>query len=64
MSDTENGLDSQMPFLPSVEVTIKAFMVISSTALAVNPSESMQVILCAHHPYIVDTLKSDSVVEG
>ncbi|KAL5566833.1 hypothetical protein UlMin_029997 [Ulmus minor] len=60
-SDTDNSLDSQMPFLPSVEVTIRAFIVISSAALAVNPSASTQVILCAHHPYIVGTSKRDSV---
>lgn len=50
-----------MPFLPSIEVSVKALVVISSAALAVDPSVSMQVLLCAHHPYIVGSAKRDAV---
>ncbi|XP_062084326.1 protein ILITYHIA [Humulus lupulus] len=60
-SDTDNSLDTQVPFLPPVEVSVKALIVISSAALAVDPSASMQVMLCAHHPYIVGTAKRDAV---
>lgn len=60
-SDTDNSLDTQLPFLPSIEVSVKALVVISSAALAVNPSTSMQVMLCAHHPYIVGTAKRDAI---
>ncbi|KAM6596352.1 hypothetical protein CsatA_006876 [Cannabis sativa] len=60
-SDTDSSLDAQVPFLPSVEVSVKALIVISSAALAVDPSASMQVMLCAHHPYIVGTAKRDAV---
>lgn len=60
-SDTDNSLDTQAPFLPSIEVSVKALVVISSAALAVNPSTSMQVMLCAHHPYIVGTAKRDAI---
>lgn len=60
-SDTDNSLDTQLPFLPSIEVSVKAVVVISSAALAVNISTSMQVMLCAHHPYIVGTAKRDAI---
>ncbi|POO02948.1 Proteasome component Ecm29/Translational activator Gcn [Trema orientale] len=60
-SDTDNSLDAQVPFLPSIEVSVKAVIVISSTALAVDPTSSMQVMICAHHPYVVGTAKRDAV---
>ncbi|GMN25829.1 hypothetical protein TIFTF001_001087 [Ficus carica] len=60
-SDTDNSLDTQLPFLPSIEVSVKAVVVISSAALAVNPSTSMHVMLCAHHPFIVGTAKRDAI---
>ena len=61
-SDTDNNtLDTQVPFLPSTEVSVKALVVISSAALAVDPNVSMQVMLCAHHPYIVGSAKKDAV---
>lgn len=60
-SDTDNSLDSQVPFLPSTEVSVKALVVISSAALSAVPSASMQVILCAHHPYVVGTARRDTV---
>ena len=60
-SDTDNSLDAQVPFLPSTEVAVKALVVISSAALAVDPSASTQVILCAHHPYLVGTAKRGAV---
>lgn len=60
-SDTDNILDSQVPFLPSTEVSVKALVVISAVALSAAPSASMQVILCSHHPYIIGTAKRDTV---
>lgn len=50
-----------MPFLPSIEVTVKALAVISAAALTVNPSVCVQVMLCAHHPYLVSSAKQDTV---
>ncbi|XP_062006271.1 protein ILITYHIA [Rosa rugosa] len=60
-SDTDSSLDSQVPFLPSVEVSIKALLVISSAVLPAAPSASMRVLLCGHHPYLVGTAKRDAV---
>lgn len=60
-SDMENSLDPQVPFLPSVEVLVKALVLISSTALAAAPSSSMRIIFCSHHPCVVGTAKRDTV---
>ncbi|XP_050384454.1 protein ILITYHIA [Argentina anserina] len=60
-SDTDNSGDSQVPFLPSVEVSVKALLIISSAALPAAPSASMQVLFCGHHPYLVGTAKRDVV---
>ncbi|KAJ4721119.1 translational activator GCN1 [Melia azedarach] len=60
-SETDSLLDMQVPFLPSVEVLVKALLVISPVALARAPSVSAQVIFCSHHPCIVGTTKRDAV---
>uniref|UniRef100_A0A7N0VHG6 TOG domain-containing protein n=1 Tax=Kalanchoe fedtschenkoi TaxID=63787 RepID=A0A7N0VHG6_KALFE len=60
-SDSEIPLDTQIPFLPSTEVLVKALAVISSSALVVAPSLSMQVILFAHHPVLIGTANRDAV---
>ncbi|KAM0993642.1 hypothetical protein FF1_005063 [Malus domestica] len=67
-SETDNSLDTQVPFLPLVEVSVKALLVISSVALPAAPSAATRVLFCAHHPYLVGTAKRDAVwkflVEG
>ncbi|KAF5735270.1 translational activator GCN1 [Tripterygium wilfordii] len=60
-SDADNSLDTFVPFLPSVEVLVKALIVISSATLNAAPTVSTQVIFCSHHPYIVGTGKRDAV---
>lgn len=60
-SDTEISVDPQVPFLPSVEVLVKALVRISSAALAADPSSSVRVIFCSHHPCVVGTAKRDAV---
>ncbi|XP_059439580.1 protein ILITYHIA isoform X2 [Corylus avellana] len=60
-SDPENSLDPQVPFLPSVEVLVKAFILISSVALAAGPSSFVRVVFCSHHPCIVGTGKRDAI---
>ncbi|KAH9728176.1 protein ILITYHIA [Citrus sinensis] len=60
-SDTDDFVDSQVPFLPSVEVQVKTLLVIASVALARGPSASARVIFCSHHPSIVGTGKRDAV---
>lgn len=60
-SDTENTLDTHLPNVPAVEVLVKAFIVVSSATLAAAPSLCVQVILCAHHPYMIGSAKRDTV---
>ncbi|KAM2313938.1 hypothetical protein ACFX1S_027028 [Malus domestica] len=66
--ETDNSLDTQVPFLPLVEVSVNALLVISSVALPAAPSAATRVLFCAHHPYLVGTAKRDAVwkflVEG
>ncbi|KAM5583794.1 hypothetical protein ABKV19_003595, partial [Rosa sericea] len=56
-SDTNSSLDSQVPFLPTVEVSVKALLVLSSAA----PSASMRALFCGHYPFLVGTAKRDAV---
>ncbi|KAJ7973575.1 translational activator GCN1 [Quillaja saponaria] len=61
ISDIETSLDTQVPFIPSVEVLVKALIILSSSALAVSPSASTQIIFCSHHPCVIGSAKRDSV---
>ncbi|KAJ4968726.1 hypothetical protein NE237_015427 [Protea cynaroides] len=54
-SDVEVPVDAQIPFLPSVEVLVKALLVLSSAASASGPSACFRMILCSHHPCIVSS---------
>lgn len=62
-SDTDYTSDNQVPFIPSVEVLVKAVVVLSSATLATSPmpSISTRIIFCSHHPCIVGTAKRDAV---
>lgn len=60
-SDTENSLDTQVAFVPSVEVLVKALMVISSGVFAAAPSSCIRLLFCSHHPCLVGTAKKDAV---
>ncbi|THG08932.1 protein ILITYHIA [Camellia sinensis] len=60
-SDAESTLDAQIPFLPSVEVLVKALIVISSAVLAATPSACVQLLFCSHHPFLVGTAKRNAV---
>ncbi|KAJ6744278.1 TRANSLATIONAL ACTIVATOR GCN1-RELATED, partial [Salix purpurea] len=60
-SDSDNSLDAQAAFVPSVEVLVKALTVISCATLAASPSVSAHVIFCSHHPCMVGTAKRDVV---
>ncbi|CAH8256859.1 unnamed protein product [Arabidopsis lyrata] len=49
-------MDHQAPFVPSVEVLVKALIVISSAAVTGPPSSwTVQAIFCSHHPSVVGT---------
>ncbi|XP_057471002.1 protein ILITYHIA [Actinidia eriantha] len=60
-SDAESTLDAHVPFIPSVEVLVKALVVISSAVLASTPNAFYQLILCSHHPCLVGTAKRNAV---
>ncbi|KAG2312032.1 hypothetical protein Bca52824_023589 [Brassica carinata] len=61
-SDRDNSVDHQAPLVPSVEVLVKALIVISSAAVAGPPSSWIdRAIFCSHHPIIVGTGKRDTV---
>lgn len=61
MNETENSLDAQVAFVPSVEVLVKALMVISSGVMTAAPSSCIRLIFCSHHPCLVGTAKKDAV---
>ncbi|KAM1184836.1 hypothetical protein PS2_013904 [Malus domestica] len=61
IGETDNSLDTQVPFLHLVEVSVKALLVISLVALPAAPSAATRVLFCAHHPYLVGTAKRDAV---
>lgn len=60
-SDAENVIDSQVPFLPSVEVLVKALVVIAPLVSARGPDACVQLLLCSHHPCIIGTAKRNAV---
>lgn len=61
LSDLENSSDAQVAFVPSVEVLVKALMVISSGILAAAPSSCIRLIFISHHPCLVGTAKNNAV---
>ncbi|CAN1233879.1 Protein ILITYHIA [Linum perenne] len=61
MSDADNTLDAQFPFVPPVEILVKAFFLISSVTLASSSSVSEHILLCSHHPSILGIAKRDAV---
>lgn len=50
-SDSENFGESQLPFVPSVELLVKGLFLLAVPALAVGSAETCtKLIFCAHHP--------------
>ncbi|KAL3654018.1 eIF-2-alpha kinase activator GCN1 [Castilleja foliolosa] len=61
MSDTESVIDSQVPFLPPIEVLVKSLIVIASSLSASTPDAYVQLLFCSHHPHIIGTGKRIAV---
>ncbi|TKY61324.1 Translational activator GCN1 [Spatholobus suberectus] len=61
ISDTDVSLDPQVPFIPSVEVLVKALLIMSPAALKHAPDSFVRIILCSHHPCVVGSAKRDAV---
>ncbi|XP_073041088.1 protein ILITYHIA [Primulina eburnea] len=61
MSEAEIPVDSQVPFLPSVEVLVKVLVAIAPAVFAASPDACLQLLFCSHHPYLVGTGKKDVV---
>ncbi|KHN43147.1 Translational activator GCN1 [Glycine soja] len=60
-SDTDISLDPQVLFIPSVEVLVKALLIMSPAALKHAPESFFRIILCSHHPCVVGGAKRDAV---
>lgn len=60
-SDTENSSENLVAFIPSVEVTVKALLVISAAGVAVSPKTCGRILFCSHHPSVVGSGNRDSV---
>lgn len=60
-SETETVLDNQVLFVPSVEVLVKALLVISPVILDANPRALLQIVFCSHHPCLCGTSKRNAV---
>lgn len=54
-------MDPQVPFIPSVEVLVKALLIMSLAAMKLDPDSFVKIILCSHHPCIVGSAKRDVV---
>ncbi|KAK7337971.1 hypothetical protein VNO77_18565 [Canavalia gladiata] len=61
ISETDISVDPQVPFIPSVEVLVKALLVISPAALKHAPDSFVRILLCSHHPCVVGSAKRDAV---
>ncbi|KAK2365272.1 protein ILITYHIA [Trifolium repens] len=61
ISDTDISLDPQVPFIPSVEILVKALLMMSSAAMKVAPDSFVRIILCSHHPCVVGSAKRVAV---
>ncbi|KAL8159190.1 hypothetical protein V2J09_000727 [Rumex salicifolius] len=60
-SDTENSPENLVAFLPSVEVMVKALMVLSAAAVSMSPRTCGRVLFCSHHPSVVGVGQRDSI---
>ncbi|KAL2345847.1 hypothetical protein Fmac_007132 [Flemingia macrophylla] len=61
ISDNDISLDPQVPFIPSVELLVKALLIMSPAALKQAPESFVRIILCSHHPCVVGRSKRDAV---
>lgn len=61
MSDFENLLDPQVPFIPPVELLVKALVVIGSSVLAASNCISVELLCCSHHPFLIGRSKKNVV---
>ncbi|KAL2941260.1 Protein ILITYHIA [Bienertia sinuspersici] len=60
-SDTENAVEAPVSFLPSVEVMVKALVLVSSAAVVATPGTCGRIIFCSHHPALLGTGKRDGI---
>lgn len=61
ISDTENAVEASVSFIPSVEVMVKALVLISSAAVVAAPETCGHIIFCSHHPALLGTGKRDGI---
>ncbi|CAN6297987.1 unnamed protein product [Urochloa humidicola] len=59
--DMDSSLDSQLPFIPSIEVLVKCLLLIAPYAVAHSPRSYSRLILCSHHPCLSSSASPDGV---
>ncbi|XP_019193924.1 PREDICTED: eIF-2-alpha kinase activator GCN1 isoform X21 [Ipomoea nil] len=60
-SDTDSLSDNQVPVLPSVEVLVKALVVLSPATLSAVPHVCKQILFCSHNPCLIGSAKRNAV---
>ncbi|KAL9233413.1 hypothetical protein vseg_008420 [Gypsophila vaccaria] len=60
-SEIENTMETAFAFIPSVEVMVKALVVLSSASISASPLTCGRIIFCSHHPALLGTGKRDAV---
>ncbi|KAH9605749.1 hypothetical protein KSS87_010195 [Heliosperma pusillum] len=60
-SEIENPVETPVAFVPSVEVMVKALLVLSSASVSAAPETCGRVIFCSHHPALHCMGKRDGV---
>ncbi|CAO2827459.1 unnamed protein product [Amaranthus hypochondriacus] len=58
--EAENA-EAPISFLPSIEVVVKALLIISAAAVRTAPETCGHIILCSHHPALLGTRKRNKL---
>ncbi|CAL4927024.1 unnamed protein product [Urochloa decumbens] len=57
--DVDSSSDSQLPFIPSIEILVKCLLLIAPYAVVHSPRSYSRLILCSHHPCISSSASPD-----
>ncbi|CAL4944079.1 unnamed protein product [Urochloa decumbens] len=57
--DVDSSSDSQLPFIPSVEILVKCLLLIAPYAVVHSPRSYSRLILCSHHPCLSSSASPD-----
>ncbi|CAN6287018.1 unnamed protein product [Urochloa humidicola] len=59
--DVDSSSDSQLPFIPSIEILVKCLLLIAPYAVVHSPRSYSRLILCSHHPCLSSSASPDGV---